>query len=132
MFERYRVGKNRGNFPIEIWKFSVYLIVPLVASIYIANPKNQKQNAEYWKFVQYPANPTTGIKDNILEMQKNQQKLEQVRQELRAMDLQNELEVQEELEQSKEWFWKRWWVRLRKNGSGNIDENEKEAAAVSR
>jgi Pet100 len=69
--------KGRQGFMLEGWKFGVYLLVPLTASIYYNSPENQKKSADYWQYVTYPANPSTGWKDQIelLQSQKEQRRI---------------------------------------------------------
>jgi Pet100 len=64
---------GRGSFSMEAWKFAVYLAVPIAASVYFSNPGRMRQTAEYWKFVEYPANPNVGIKEDIIAAQKQWQ-----------------------------------------------------------
>lgn len=41
--------KGRQGFALEVWKFGVYLMIPVGASIYWNNTDRQKQNADYWQ-----------------------------------------------------------------------------------
>ena len=59
------MAKGTTGFYLEGWKFSVYLAVPLFASWYFGDPQRQREAANYWQFVKYPANPNTGLKEQI-------------------------------------------------------------------
>jgi Pet100 len=56
---------GRPGLYLEAWKFSVYIAVPIVASVYYSNPETQKYWADYWQFVKYPENPNTNVKEQI-------------------------------------------------------------------
>lgn len=40
--------KGRQGFYLEAWKFGVYVSLPVIASVYYANPETQKKMADYW------------------------------------------------------------------------------------
>jgi Pet100 len=78
--EKYKssiMAKGRQGFMLEGWKFGVYLLIPITASIYYNSPINQKKAADYWQYVTYPANPSTGWKEHI-ETAASQHKQRQV------------------------------------------------------
>jgi hypothetical protein len=72
--------KGKRGLYLEAWKFSVYISLPIIASVYHANPENQKYWADYWQFIKYPENPNTNVKQKIQELA--QQKEEQRQQHL--------------------------------------------------
>lgn len=67
------MAKGRQGFMLEAWKFSVYLIVPIFASVYYSQPQRQKEAADYWKFIQYPSNPNVNMKQKIEELAASQE-----------------------------------------------------------
>jgi hypothetical protein len=78
--------KGRQGFLLEGWKFAIYLLVPITASIYYNNPENQKKSADYWQYIKYPANPSTGWKEQIDLMQSQQKQREVYRQQLQQLN----------------------------------------------
>ena len=42
------MAKGRQGLYLEAWKFSVYLAVPILASVYYSDPDNQRYWADYW------------------------------------------------------------------------------------
>uniref|UniRef100_A0A7S2SAN4 Uncharacterized protein n=1 Tax=Eucampia antarctica TaxID=49252 RepID=A0A7S2SAN4_9STRA len=58
---------------LEAWKFAVYLIVPIGASIAFNNPLVQKVCADYFQFLKYPANPNTNLKEEFEELLKKRE-----------------------------------------------------------
>jgi Pet100 len=72
--------KGKKGLYLEAWKFSVYISLPIIASVYHSNPENQKYWADYWQFIRYPENPNTNVKQKIQELA--QQKDEQRQQRL--------------------------------------------------
>lgn len=53
---------------LEAWKFSIYLAVPIVASVYYSDPDNQRYWADYWQYIKYPENPNTNVKEQIQKL----------------------------------------------------------------
>jgi hypothetical protein len=68
---------------LEAYKFGLYLLVPIGASLYFGNPQNQKRHAEYWSYVTYPANPNVGLREHIKEDLQWRQKQKEGREEYR-------------------------------------------------
>jgi hypothetical protein len=66
---------------LEAWKFSVYLVIPIVASVAFNNPERQKYWADYFHFLKYPANPNIGLKEEFEELRKKREQEKQQRQE---------------------------------------------------
>lgn len=61
---------GRAGFALEGWKFGIYLGIPILASWWYGDPERQKAAADYWRYVQYPANPNTNMKEKFLEQRK--------------------------------------------------------------
>jgi Pet100 len=97
---------GKGSFAMEAWKFAVYLAVPIGASIYYSSPGRMKETAEYWKFIEYPANPTVGIKEQILLAHKQKEQREAYRKQLQALHQPNKPSEPEDQE-AKPGFWRR-------------------------
>lgn len=81
--------KGRQGLFLEGWKFVVYLAVPITASIYFSNPENQKKSADYWQYVKYPPNPSTGWKEQIELLQSQSKQREIYRQQLQQLNSDN-------------------------------------------
>ena len=88
------MAKGKTGLWIEGWKFSIYLALPLFASWYYNDPNRQQASIDYWKYVQYPANPNTDMRKQIAEMQKQK--------EQRAAYQQQMKELQERAKRSRE------------------------------
>ena len=68
---------GRAGLYLEAWKFSVYISIPVIASVYYSNPETQKYWADYWQFIKYPENPNVNVKQQIEELIKERQKQEE-------------------------------------------------------
>jgi Pet100 len=79
------MAKGRQGFLLEGWKFGIYLLIPISASIYYNSPQRQKESADYWHYIQYPANPSTGWKEQIELMQSQKAQREVYRQQLQQL-----------------------------------------------
>jgi Pet100 len=64
------MAKGRQGLYLEAWKFSVYISLPIIASVYYADPERQKKMADYWQFISYPENPNTNVRQKIQELAK--------------------------------------------------------------
>ena len=82
------MAKGRTGFYLEGWKFAVYLGIPLLASWYYGDPRRQKEAAEYWKYITYPANPNVNMKQSLQEMQRQQEQRAVYRDQLRQLQQQ--------------------------------------------
>lgn len=65
--------KGRKGFYLEAWKFCVYVSIPVIASAYFSDPETIKQQAEYWRFIEYPENPNTNVRQKILKLAKEKE-----------------------------------------------------------
>jgi Pet100 len=79
------MAKGRRGFYLEAWKFGVYLLIPISATWYFGDPKRQKRHAEYWSYVEYPANPNVGLAEQVKELQKKQAQHQVYRQQLQQL-----------------------------------------------
>jgi hypothetical protein len=64
------MSKGGRGLYLEAWKFSVYISLPIIASVYYTDPERQKEMADYWKFISYPENPNTNVRQKIQELAK--------------------------------------------------------------
>ncbi|CAJ1949737.1 unnamed protein product [Cylindrotheca closterium] len=71
--------KGRQGLYLEAWKFSVYLAIPIVASVYYSDPETQRYWADYWQYIKYPENPNTNVKEKIQELAKEKEQTRQQR-----------------------------------------------------
>ena len=55
---------------LEAFKFSVYLIIPISASLTFNDPRVQEWAANYFQFLKYPANPNTNLKEEFEDLLK--------------------------------------------------------------
>ena len=109
------MAKGKTGLWIEGFKFTLYLGIPLLASWYYSDPVRQKASADYWKYIEYPPNPTTGLREQIMEQERihNEQKeqREAYREQLRKLDeLANSTATDKEQGESKG-IWSRWFGR---------------------
>lgn len=106
------MAKGKTGFYLEVWKFGVYLLIPLTASVYFNNVENQKKAADYWQYVKYPANPSTGWKEQIELISSQKEQREAYRRQLQQLNAVSEREeatsAAEEKEGNTGWKWWRW------------------------
>lgn len=72
---------GRQGMRLEALKFSVYISIPVIASIAFNSPTTQKYWADYYQFLKYPANPNTNLKEEFEELQKQRDLLRDQRKE---------------------------------------------------
>lgn len=58
---------------VEAWKFGIYLMIPIGASLAFNEPKVQRFCADYFQFLRYPANPNTDLKKEFDELRKKRE-----------------------------------------------------------
>jgi hypothetical protein len=103
------MAKGRRGFQLEAWKFSVYIAIPIMASWWFSDPLRQKQAADYYKYVQYPANPNTNMKEQIEQLQKQQEQHKIYREQLKELNRQAKRSNESLSEDSpKAGGWLRW------------------------
>ena len=74
------MAKGRPGIALEVWKFGVYLMIPVGASIYYNDPARVKQNADYWQFIKYPPSDPDKVREEVHErIQREKKELEQRR-----------------------------------------------------
>jgi Pet100 len=75
------MAKGRQGFALELWKFGVYLMIPVGASIYYNDPDRVKQNADYWQFIKYPPSDPDKVREEVqerIQREKKEQKQRQI------------------------------------------------------
>lgn len=82
------MAKGKQGFYLEAWKFGVYLLIPIGASWWYSDPERQRQSADYWSYVRYPAHPNTGMRQQIEELAKQQRQREAYREQLMELNRQ--------------------------------------------
>mmetsp|Transcript_1216 Transcript_1216/g.1553 ORF Transcript_1216/g.1553 Transcript_1216/m.1553 type:complete len:109 (-) Transcript_1216:198-524(-) len=99
---------------LEALKFSIYILIPVVASISFNNPETQKYWADYFQYLKFPANPNTNLKEQYEELAKQRALQKEQRQEyLDQMkrlqeSAQKSREKSEESGADKKNWWKIW------------------------
>jgi hypothetical protein len=118
------MAKGKGGMYLEGWKFAVYLALPLGASWWFNDPRRQKEAADYWQFVKYPANPNVGMKEQIEALSAQQKQRDVYRDQMKELHAQaaRTRKQQEEKEEEKP-GWLRW-IGL----GGRAHENKKDTA----
>jgi len=113
---------------LEAFKFGVYLIIPISASLTFNDPRVQQWAADYFQFLKYPANPNTNLKGEFEELlKKRQEEKEQRRlyseqvQKLHDSAKASRLELAardaaEEERRNLKWF---SWLRFRRGSSSS-------------
>jgi Fe2+ transport system protein B len=66
---------------LEAFKFSLYIGIPIIASVAFNNTDVRRYWADYFQFLKYPANPNIGLKEQFEELQKERQLQKEQRQE---------------------------------------------------
>jgi hypothetical protein len=66
---------------LEAMKFSIYISIPVIASIMFNSPSTQTYWANYFQFLKYPANPNTNLKEEFEELQKKRDLVREQRKE---------------------------------------------------
>lgn len=84
------MAKGRSGMYLESAKFALYLLIPIAASVHYNNIANQKRAADYWQFVRYPANPTTGWRESIAQAAAQQEQRQIYRQQLLLLNQNND------------------------------------------
>ncbi len=120
---------GRAGMKLEAFKFSLYLIIPVTASLTFNEPKVQQWAADYFQFLKYPKNPNTNLKEEFEELVKKRELEKQQRQayseqlkKLQESAQQSRIAAavaQEEGGGENGWF---SWLKLRRRSNKNIDE----------
>ena len=80
---------GRQGYYLEAWKFSLYVALPIVASVHYSNPETNKYWADYWQYIKYPENPNTNVKEKIQklidEKESNREQLRAYQQQLQRL-----------------------------------------------
>jgi hypothetical protein len=104
------MAKGRPGMYLEGWKFGVYLLIPIVASVYYSDPKRQKISADYWQYCKYPANPNVGMKQQIEDLAKQQKQRDVYREQMKQLSQSAARAEQQVPEQSEEKASGRGWL----------------------
>jgi hypothetical protein len=72
---------GRQGMRLEAMKFSIYISIPVIASIMFNSPSTQTYWANYFQFLKYPANPNTNLKEEFEELQKKRDLVREQRKE---------------------------------------------------
>ena len=113
---------------LEGWKFGVYILIPITASMYFGNPERQKQAADYWGYVKYPPNPNTGMKEQIEALRKQKEQRQAYREQLKELNAQakkssasssSSSSSEDKTTSSRGWF---RWIGLGKGSSASPKE----------
>lgn len=117
------MAKGKQGFYLESWKFAVYLAVPIAASWYYSDPKRQKESADYWQYVKYPANPNVNMKEQIEALAAQQKQRNAYREQMKELNAQaaraqESRRLEEEQQQRRGWL---SWIGL--GGKKNATEN---------
>lgn len=84
------MARGRQGFYLEAWKFGVYVSIPVIASVYFSDPETIKKSADYWRFIEYPENPNTNVRQKIQELikEKEEQKAQRMAYQEQLKELQ--------------------------------------------
>jgi len=130
--------KGRPGLYLEAWKFGVYVSIPVIASVYFSDPMTIKKSADYWKFIEYPENPNTNVRQKIqkLAKEKEEKREQQMAYTLQLEELQraaarsssmNDNDYDEDEDDSSDIpgrrrsWWKRWF------GGGDNSKKKQES-----
>ena len=116
---------GRQGLKLEAWKFGIYLIVPISASLTFNNPDVQRYCADYFQFLKYPANPNTNLKEEFEELRKKREADREQRKEYakQVRRLQESAQRRRLEEERKVTEGGRWWnlLKLRRKRDGDED-----------
>jgi hypothetical protein len=98
---------------LEAWKFSIYLIIPIAASVYFNDPKRQQYWADYFQFLKYPSSPNTNLKKQFEDLVKQQEEQRQQRSEYveQMRKLQESAQKSRQRREEEESQQKRGWLQ---------------------
>lgn len=128
---------GRQGMKLEAFKFSVYILIPVGASLTFNDPNVQRWAADYFQFLKYPANPNTNLKGEFEALVEKTRKVKEARREYAAQmqKLQEGAQkrrIEEQLAESesakKKGWWRFHWLRKSKK---DIEVNQ-EAVEVTR
>jgi len=111
---------GRQGLKLEAWKFGVYLIVPIGASLTFNDPHVQRVCADYFQFLKFPANPNTNLKEEFEELRKKrelerEQRKEYANQIRKLQESAQRRRVEEATRKSERKGWFSWIRFKRKN-----------------
>ena len=75
---------GRQGMKLEAFKFSVYILIPVGASLTFNDPNVQRWAADYFQFLKYPANPNTNLKGEFEALVEKTKKEKEARREYAA------------------------------------------------
>jgi ABC-type Fe3+ transport system substrate-binding protein len=106
---------------LELWKFGIYISIPIFASVYYSNPETQRYWADYWQFIKYPENPNTNVREKIklLAEEKGEQREQRLAYQRQLRDLQQAAERSENFNEENTEAKPSWWGR-----AGSKQESE--------
>ncbi|GFH61828.1 hypothetical protein CTEN210_18304 [Chaetoceros tenuissimus] len=119
---------GRQGMKLEAFKFSVYILIPIGASLTFNDPNVQRWAADYFQFLKYPANPNTNLKGEFEALVEKNRKEKEARREYAAQmqKLQEGAQkrrIEEQLAESegekKGWWRFNWLRRSKKEVEGN-------------
>lgn len=116
------MAKGRNGFKLEAWKFGVYLAIPLAASWYYNDPVRQRETADYWQYMKYPANPNTNMKEQIEELRQKSQQRQVYRDQMKELNKQAQKSRAVVLQENEKPAAGRGWLRW--IGLGGKSSNE--------
>ena len=111
--------KGRQGLMLEAWKFGVYISIPVFASAYYSDPKTIKEQAEYWKFIEYPENPNTNVRQKIQKLAKEkeeqreqrmayQKQLQELQRSAERSSSMGQFDDEDNLSERRGSWWRRW------------------------
>mmetsp|Transcript_14315 Transcript_14315/g.15940 ORF Transcript_14315/g.15940 Transcript_14315/m.15940 type:complete len:118 (-) Transcript_14315:137-490(-) len=109
---------GKSGMRLEGLKFSVYIMIPVVSSIFFNDPENQRYWADYFQYLKYPASPNTNLKEEFeeltrkRELQKHQRKeyldqLKQLQESAQRSRKDRAAAISDEKERNRWWFWQK-------------------------
>lgn len=103
---------GKQGMQLEAFKFSLYIGIPIIASVAFNNTDVQKYWADYFQFLKYPANPNIGLKEQFEELQKQrelqQEQLKEYAEQMKRLQesAQRSRETKNETTTKRSgWFW---------------------------
>jgi hypothetical protein len=73
LFNSTNMVHGKQGLRLEAFKFGIYLLIPISASLTFNDPRVQRWAADYFQFLKYPSNPNTNLKEEFEELMRTKQ-----------------------------------------------------------
>lgn len=119
---------GRTGMRLELWKFGVYIGIPVLASTGFNDPETIRYFVDYYEYIKYPAKPQSNeslrkeLEEQRENHQKKQEQMKKYREEVKIMNSLNNSKKQtveaytseeETVKSKRRWFpsIRQWWFQ---------------------